>query len=268
MDGLAIFAENMEGYDMRIKTWLWISMLALLIGSASVYARTRDQDRDDRSRDNREAVGNAGRTDNSDRDKAWREYLKERKKSYKEWEKADRKEQQEFEKYYQDRRRDSHEDFFQRGRENAIQNQRDRWENQQERDREWRDYLKQRKWAYKEYERATRVELDQFYSYLGDRGYRYDDQRGFWGRYGEPRDGACFYKDTEFRGARFCLSRNEDLSYVGDRFNDKISSIRVFGRARVIIYKNKNYHGSRRTYTGDAPHLGEFNEEISSIEMR
>ena len=58
------------------------------------------------------------------------------------------------------------------------------------------------------------------------------------------------------------------VSSVGEHYNDRISSIRIFGRARVTIYKHTNYGGSHRTYTDDAPHLGDFNDEITAIEVR
>ena len=64
------------------------------------------------------------------------------------------------------------------------------------------------------------------------------------------------------------MNAGENLRNVEDRFNDRISSIRIFGRARVILYKNRDFSGSRRTYTSDAAHLGDFNDEITSIEVR
>ena len=147
----------------------------------------------------------------------------------------------------------------------------DRWEDQREREKQWREYLRARNRQYRDYSRASRQELDDFYNYIRGRGYRYgyEDRNGSgWGSGNEPRDGACFYTDSDYRGERFCLNSNERVSSVGGRYNDRISSIRIFGRARVTVYKHTNYGGSHRTYTHDAPHLGDLNDEITAIEMR
>jgi hypothetical protein len=86
---------------------------------------------------------------------------------------------------------------------------------------------------------------------------------------GEPRDGACFYRDAGFRGDRFCMNAGERLRNVEDRFNDAISSIQIFGRGRAVVHEHENFGGARRTITGDVSNLGgDFNDRISSIEVR
>ena len=149
----------------------------------------------------------------------------------------------------------------------------DQWANQRERESEWREYLRARNMSYKDYPRASRQEQEGFDDYLRDRGYdrdyRYEDRNGSrWGSNNQPRNGACFYTNSEYRGESFCLDSNERVSSVGGHYNDRISSIQIFGRARVTIYKHANYGGSHRTYTDDAPHLGNLNDEITAIEVR
>ena len=87
-------------------------------------------------------------------------------------------------------------------------------------------------------------------------------------RSNQPRDGVCFYMDEDYRGDSFCMDGGESQRNVEDRYNDKISSIRVFGRARVVVYEHENFGGARRTFARDASNLGNFNDKITSIEVR
>ena len=48
-----------------------------------------------------------------------------------------------------------------------------------------------------------------------------------WGDSGMPREGACFFEDANFRGRSFCLQRGRSYASLPDGFNDRISSIRV-----------------------------------------
>jgi hypothetical protein len=84
----------------------------------------------------------------------------------------------------------------------------------------------------------------------------------------ELRNGACFYTDEDFRGESFCLNSGDRDRNVGAHFNDRISSIRLFGRARVYIFSDENYGGNRREINRDAPHLRFFNDRITSIQVR
>jgi len=52
-----------------------------------------------------------------------------------------------------------------------------------------------------------------------------------WGREPFPGNGACFFRDVEFRGEYFCLPSGEDVGRLPNEMNDAISSIRLFGRA-------------------------------------
>ena len=281
---------------MRLKSRLWISVLVFLIGSVSVVAFDRDQNQGERSREGRESSHRDDRTppqgmrgsennraDEGERDKQWREYLKERNKAYKERAKANREEQNDFDRYRREREKDMREEAREREkdrresvreadkdyRERVREREKDRWEDQREREKAWREYLKERKRAYRDYSRASRQERDDFDNYRRDRGYQYGGQYGSWGGGNEPRNGVCFYMDSNYNGESFCVNSNERQSYVGGRYNDRISSIRVFGRARrIVVYEHENYGGSSRIYAGDVPGLGNFNDKISSIEVR
>jgi hypothetical protein len=96
------------------------------------------------------------------------------------------------------------------------------------------------------------------------RGGRGNDDR----REREPRNGACFYQDINFSGRSFCLSSGENVRDVGGRINDRISSIRVFGRARVIVFADQNFRGRSQEINRDIPYLKFFNDQITSIAVR
>jgi len=103
----------------------------------------------------------------------------------------------------------------------------------------------------------------------GQYGNRNDGQYGNRGSGYEPRNGACFYIDADYRGDSFCMNAGENLRNVEDRFNDRISSVRVFGRARVVVYEHENSQGSNRAIAGNVSNLlGNFNDKITSIEVR
>jgi len=102
----------------------------------------------------------------------------------------------------------------------------------------------------------------------GQYGGQYAGQYGARASGYEPRNRACFYLDADHRGDSFCMNAGENLRNVEDRFNDKISSIRMFGRAQVIVYEHENFGGASRTLAGDVSNLGNFNNKITSIEVR
>jgi hypothetical protein len=64
------------------------------------------------------------------------------------------------------------------------------------------------------------------------------------------------------------MAAGERMEYVGDGYNDRISSVRIYGRARVTLCHDSNFRGSERRVTSDAPGLGGFNDRSSSIEVR
>jgi hypothetical protein len=109
---------------------------------------------------------------------------------------------------------------------------------------------------------------DRITSFQVTGGRQYGGQYGGQSRGNEPRNGACFYVDSDYRGDSFCMNAGESQRNVGDRFNDKISSVRVFGRARVVVYENESFGGASKTFTRDVSNLGNFNDKISSIDVK
>jgi hypothetical protein len=84
----------------------------------------------------------------------------------------------------------------------------------------------------------------------------------------QPRDGACFFMDEDYRGDSFCMNAGESQRNVEGRFSDKISSIRIFGRARVVVYENESFRGAGQTFSSDTLNLENFNDKITSIDVR
>ncbi len=93
----------------------------------------------------------------------------------------------------------------------------------------------------------------------------------------EPRDGVCVYEHAGYRGRSECWNigyRIRDLARQGD-LSDRISSIRVFGRAAAVIYRDINFQGESIFVDRDAPDLatigarssGNWNDQISSLEI-
>jgi hypothetical protein len=84
----------------------------------------------------------------------------------------------------------------------------------------------------------------------------------------EMRNTVCFYEDEDYRGESFCMNPGESRRNVGDQFNDRISSIRVSGRAQVTVYEDDGFRGRSRTFSRDVSNLGDFNDRVSSIRIR
>jgi hypothetical protein len=94
------------------------------------------------------------------------------------------------------------------------------------------------------------------------------DRTPVWGR-GEamPREGACFYEDANFRGQYFCVPRGATYTALPRGFNDKISSIRVFG-AEVRIFQDRDFRGRSREIRSDMANLrGDWKDDVSSIRV-
>jgi hypothetical protein len=90
-----------------------------------------------------------------------------------------------------------------------------------------------------------------------------------WGRPHEPSSGACFYEHANFEGRYFCTRAGEAASEVPADANDRISSIRVFGNARVVVYRDDRFRGKSSTFDQDMRDLRKagWNDRISSYRI-
>jgi hypothetical protein len=91
-----------------------------------------------------------------------------------------------------------------------------------------------------------------------------------WGREGVPRDGVCFYRDPNFNGDYFCARSGDNLASVPDGMNDRISSVRIFGRTEVIVFRDIRFAGRSTRFDDDVRNLKDvgWNDLISSIRVR
>jgi hypothetical protein len=113
----------------------------------------------------------------------------------------------------------------------------------------------------------------------GDNRDRYDDQGLRWGRGQQPRDGACFFRQPDFRGDYFCVERGRSVADLPREFNNTISSIRLFGNARVMMFSNQDFRGPRAEIGRDVRDLRDrrdrsndwardWDNRISSVQVR
>jgi peptidase inhibitor family I36 len=93
------------------------------------------------------------------------------------------------------------------------------------------------------------------------------DSMPVWGREQVPQEGACFYEDKNFRGRYFCAPRGATYKEVPEGFNDRISSIRVFG-GEVILFQDRKFHGKSTEVRNDVTNLkGKWSDKVSSIRV-
>lgn len=90
-----------------------------------------------------------------------------------------------------------------------------------------------------------------------------------WGRPPVPSMGACFYEDIHYRGRYFCYPVGATLRSVPAGTNDEISSIRVFGRVELTVFRDINFRGGSRRFTSNMNNLvtAGWNDRISSFRI-
>jgi hypothetical protein len=71
---------------------------------------------------------------------------------------------------------------------------------------------------------------------------------------GRDDDRVCFYRDVQFQGPSWCYRAGDELADLRDRRNE-ISSIRVYGRARVIVYDEREFTGASDEFDRDVADL-------------
>jgi len=91
-------------------------------------------------------------------------------------------------------------------------------------------------------------------------------------QFGRANDRVCVYRDNNFQGREQCYG-------VGDEVSDirglQISSIRVYGRARVTVYEDRDFRGQAAEVGNDIPDFARvsmngsrtWNDRIGSIRV-
>ncbi len=91
-----------------------------------------------------------------------------------------------------------------------------------------------------------------------------------WGRDRFPESGACFFRDSNFRGEYFCVRAGDEIGRLPDEMNDEISSIRIFGRAEVAVFRDVRFGGGSLRLDHSVTDLRDenWNDRISSLQVR
>jgi hypothetical protein len=85
-----------------------------------------------------------------------------------------------------------------------------------------------------------------------------------------PRSGACFYRDSDFRGQSFCIDAGQEERRLPGGLRNEVSSIRTFGNVEVVVYENSDFEGRSLRFTSDVRDLQRenFNDKVSSVQVR
>jgi len=97
-----------------------------------------------------------------------------------------------------------------------------------------------------------------------------------WNNRPNPSTGACFYTTANYTGNHFCVRRGQRLDRLPGNFGDNLSSIRLFGGSRVVIFNDRNFSGGSqevRTNVRDLRNLRfrdghTWNNRVSSVIVR
>ena len=111
--------------------------------------------------------------------------------------------------------------------------------------------------------------LEVFPAHRGGGGGERERERLEWGRAPQPREGACFYEDNNFKGRYFCVQRGGEYASLGGEFNRAIRSIRVFNGASVRIFLDRDFRGRNADVNHDVSDLhGMWRDNIESVRVR
>ncbi len=84
---------------------------------------------------------------------------------------------------------------------------------------------------------------------------------------GKRKVKACFYNLPNYDGKSFCQAAGR-IDKLPQEFNNKITSIRVFGRASVKICGKRFMEGRCQIITSNTPHLGPvLNQKVTSLRV-
>src|SRR5207253_1388699 len=91
----------------------------------------------------------------------------------------------------------------------------------------------------------------------------------------QVNDGICVYDRRDYQGREQCWNTGENISDLGrsGNWSDKISSIRVFGRATSVLYRDTGFRGESIVIDRDIPDLSQvsgqgfrnWDRQISSL---
>lgn len=93
-----------------------------------------------------------------------------------------------------------------------------------------------------------------------------DEQPGRGG--GSPAPSCTVYEHADYAGERWALGRNEAQAFVGQRWNDRISSVECRPGCILIAHEDANYRGRQVRYEGRTRFVGpQWNDRISAFQV-
>lgn len=79
---------------------------------------------------------------------------------------------------------------------------------------------------------------------------------------------ACLYQHDDYNGKKACFNIGTNKSWIGDDWNDIISSVKLSGTAAITLWEHKGYGGYKDTYTSSSNWVGKkHNDEYSSFKV-
>lgn len=79
-------------------------------------------------------------------------------------------------------------------------------------------------------------------------------------------DKVCFYQDAEYQGTEWCYGI-EDISELTADNNDRISSIKTYGKDYVDIFENKDFSGQQTRVMANTYRMDDLNDAVSSFRI-
>ncbi len=76
----------------------------------------------------------------------------------------------------------------------------------------------------------------------------------------------CLYSNPEYQGLETCFTLGNH-GWVGDKINDKVSSIRLFGNAVATIYSDGGFRGQHSVVMANTYKMDAMDDAISSIKV-
>jgi hypothetical protein len=94
-----------------------------------------------------------------------------------------------------------------------------------------------------------------------------------WNQRPDPRSGVCFYTHSSYSGNHFCVRVGDRLPALPSHFGDHVSSIQLFGNARVRLFNDSNYKNGSVVLDHSVDNLADvpfrgghtWNKRVSSI---
>jgi hypothetical protein len=82
---------------------------------------------------------------------------------------------------------------------------------------------------------------------------------------GSRGEGCTVYQDANYQGRREFAPADDAADFVGEVWNDQVSSIRCTSRCRLTAYEHADFQGAQQTFSGEVVFVGpRWNDQISA----